>query len=189
MHLSRLPGVGPKTASRLTYFLLRAPDELSQTLASGDQPISRPKPAIVRSATTSPKMIPALSVLTIGRDATQVVVVEEPLDVLAVERTGAFQGPLSCAARRDLPGGWDRPGSVEVSANWSACRSGRRLRSDCRHQSRHGRGRDGDVFAAPACVHRSQSDTVSARSAYGRRSGICRFDDAAASASRAANEM
>jgi recombination protein RecR len=32
--LSRLPGVGPKTASRLTYYLLRAPDELSQTLAA-----------------------------------------------------------------------------------------------------------------------------------------------------------
>ena len=31
---SRLPGVGPKTASRLTYYLLRAPDDLSQALAT-----------------------------------------------------------------------------------------------------------------------------------------------------------
>ena len=35
--LARLPGIGPKTASRLAFFLLRAPDEMSQTLAQALQ--------------------------------------------------------------------------------------------------------------------------------------------------------
>src|SRR5262245_39198672 len=34
---NRLPGVGPKTASRLTYYLLRMPDEQSKSLATALQ--------------------------------------------------------------------------------------------------------------------------------------------------------
>ncbi|MBI5961653.1 MAG: recombination protein RecR [Chloroflexi bacterium] len=89
--LSRLPGVGPKTASRLTYYLLRAPDELSQTLSSAISDL-KTKTRYCSVCYNITEDDPCAICSDSGRDATQIVVVEEPLDVLAVERTGAFQG-------------------------------------------------------------------------------------------------
>jgi len=89
----RLPGIGPKSASRLTFFLLRAPDELSQMLADAL--------LTLKSATS---LCPVcFNITTAGRETCEICsdsrreeaticVVEEPLDVLALERTGAFQG-------------------------------------------------------------------------------------------------
>ncbi len=88
---SRLPGIGPKTASRLTYHLLRAPDELSATLAAAvaDLKLKTRYCSVCYNITeTDPCGICSDD----ARDKTQVVVVEEPLDVLAVERAGAYQG-------------------------------------------------------------------------------------------------
>jgi recombination protein RecR len=88
---SRLPGVGPKTASRLTYYLLRAPDELSQTLAAAllDLKAKTKYCSVCYNITEND---PCEICADAERDATQVVVVEDPLDALAVERTGAFKG-------------------------------------------------------------------------------------------------
>lgn len=91
--LSRLPGVGPKTASRLTFFLLNAPDPLSQDLADALQNL--------KSGTDSCKV--CFNITKKGqelcdicasseRNPRLICVVEEPLDVLALERTGAYQG-------------------------------------------------------------------------------------------------
>ena len=88
---SRLPGIGPKTASRLTYFLLRAPDELSQTLAAaiGDLKIKTRTCSVCYNITEED---PCPICRDEAREQTALVVVEEPLDVLAVERTGAYKG-------------------------------------------------------------------------------------------------
>jgi recombination protein RecR len=88
---SRLPGVGPKTASRLTYHLLRAPDELSQTLASAIADL-KAKTRYCSVCYNITEENPCAFCRDEQRDKTQVVVVEDPLDVLAVERTGAYQG-------------------------------------------------------------------------------------------------
>jgi len=88
---SRLPGVGPKTASRLTYYLLRAPDEQAIGLAEA---IRQLKERLVycevclNVAEESPCTICANE----QRDHSMICVVEEPLDVLAIERTGQFYG-------------------------------------------------------------------------------------------------
>ena len=88
---SRLPGVGPKTASRLTYYLLRAPDDVSMTLAAALSDLkSKTRTCSVCFNITEEDPCPICR--DPARDTTQVVVVEEPLDVLAVERTGAYQG-------------------------------------------------------------------------------------------------
>ena len=88
---SRLPGVGPKTASRLTYYLLRAPDEVSQTLAEALVDL-KTKTRYCSICFNITEDDPCAICADSSRDATQGVVVEEPLDVLAVERTGAYQG-------------------------------------------------------------------------------------------------
>jgi recombination protein RecR len=89
--LSRLPGIGPKTASRLTFYLLRDQEGLAEALATA---LSALRGGIVlcercfNIAEQSPCSICADS----SRDQATICVVEEPLDVLAIERTGEYRG-------------------------------------------------------------------------------------------------
>ncbi len=89
--LSRLPGVGPKTASRLTYYLLRAPDELSLSLSEAlrDLKAQTQLCSVCYNITVDD---PCPICADDGRDHRTICVVEEPLDVLAIERTGSYSG-------------------------------------------------------------------------------------------------
>jgi recombination protein RecR len=91
--LSRLPGIGPKTASRLTFHLLRAPEDLAQDLAS----------ALLNLKSGTAYCPVCFNITAAGRSVCEICerperqtgalcVVEEPLDVLALERTGGFEG-------------------------------------------------------------------------------------------------
>lgn len=88
---SRLPGVGPKTASRLTFYLLRAPDDLTLGLASALQELKTQTRfcSICGNITVND---PCLVCSDPHRDQAMVAVVEEPLDLLALERTGSYKG-------------------------------------------------------------------------------------------------
>jgi recombination protein RecR len=89
--LSRLPGIGPKTASRLAYFLLRSPAEQAVALAEAIQQLKERTvlcTVCFNIAETSPCSICSDP----NRDQTQICVVEEPLDVLALERTHQYHG-------------------------------------------------------------------------------------------------
>jgi recombination protein RecR len=90
---SRLPGIGPKTASRLAFFLLNAPENLSQDLAE----------ALLEMKTGTVYCQTCFNITGAGRteceictnperDGRVLCVVEEPLDVLALERTAGFPG-------------------------------------------------------------------------------------------------
>ena len=90
---SRLPGIGPKTASRLTFFLLNAPEEVAQGLSEAlhelkANTVDCPICFNVTSAGRTECEICASA----ERDPAIVCVVEEPLDVLAMERTAGFTG-------------------------------------------------------------------------------------------------
>ncbi|HBY93516.1 MAG: recombination mediator RecR [Ardenticatenaceae bacterium] len=89
--LSRLPGIGPKTASRLAFYLLRAPDEqvhaLSEALAELKSKITTCERCF-NLAESNPCSICHEEL----RDQTVLCVVEEPLDVVALERTGEYHG-------------------------------------------------------------------------------------------------
>ncbi len=91
--LSRLPGIGPKTASRLTFFLLNAPEDLSKDLAEA---LSGLKANTAYCQTCFNITVAGRSECEIcsnpDRDARLICVVEEPLDVLALERTDGFHG-------------------------------------------------------------------------------------------------
>ena len=87
----RLPGVGPKTAQRLTFFLLRAPKEQAQSLAEA---LVQLKDRIVTCSicTNIAEENPCAICRDESRDRSMVCVVEEPLDVLALERTREYHG-------------------------------------------------------------------------------------------------
>lgn len=90
---SRLPGIGPKTASRLTYYLLRSPEEESLELARALEemrPGTRMCPRCFNITSADLEVCDVCS--DDGRDIGVVCVVEEPLDALAIERTGQFTG-------------------------------------------------------------------------------------------------
>ena len=89
--LARLPGVGPKTAQRLTYHLLRAPESEARMLAAALIAV-RDEVMYCESCfniSTGP-LCPICA--DPSRDQARVCVVEEPLDVLAIERTASFKG-------------------------------------------------------------------------------------------------
>ncbi len=88
---SRLPGVGPKTASRLTFYLLREPEEIALRLAEALQSL-RAGTVLCETCYNVAEQSPCPICADAGRDHSVICVVEEPLDVLAVERTGAYHG-------------------------------------------------------------------------------------------------
>ena len=91
--LERLPGIGPKSASRLAFYFLRAPDEVAQDLAS----------ALADLKANTAYCQECFNITQAGRerceicestqrDGSLVCVVEEALDVVALERTAGYQG-------------------------------------------------------------------------------------------------
>ena len=88
---SRLPGIGPRTASRLTFFLLRSPKEQSLALAEA---IGQLKERIILCSVcfNITEGNPCAVCQDESRERSLICVVEEPLDVLAIERTGEYHG-------------------------------------------------------------------------------------------------
>ncbi len=88
---SKLPGVGVKTAQRLTFFILRSPTDQARRLAEA---ILRVKEDIIYCSRcfniTETDPCPTCS--NPSRDQEVICVVEEPLDVIALEKTGVYKG-------------------------------------------------------------------------------------------------
>jgi len=88
---NRLPGIGPKTAQRLTYHLLRAPDAEARVLAAALVAVR--EEVVFCEECFNISDAPRCPICRDGsRDQRRLCVVEEPLDVLALERTGEFRG-------------------------------------------------------------------------------------------------
>ena len=87
----KLPGIGPKTAQRLTFHLIRMPLEEAEALA--EAVLSVKQSIILCSACQNiTEVDPCPLCIDPRRDSTRICVVEEPLDVLALERTQAYKG-------------------------------------------------------------------------------------------------
>ena len=91
--LGRLPGVGSRTAERYAYYLLRADQRINDSLATAIHDVH----ALVKTCPVTFALIDTdqeFSALYSGpeRDKTTIAVVEEPLDIVALERTGQFNG-------------------------------------------------------------------------------------------------
>lgn len=88
---SRLPGIGPKTASRLTYYLLRVAETESKELAEALIAM-RTQTVLCARCFNIADSTPCQICQDGSRETTTICVVEEPLDVVAIERTGSYQG-------------------------------------------------------------------------------------------------
>ena len=87
----RLPGIGPKTAQRLTFHCMGLTGESTERLASALHDLQAGVRPCSRCFFIAEGALCAVC-LNAGRDQTVLCVVEEPLDVLAVERSGEFRG-------------------------------------------------------------------------------------------------
>ena len=88
---SRLPGIGPKTASRLTFYLLRAPAEQSLALAEALEQL-KSRTQLCQVCFNITEESPCSICADEDRDRGLICVVEEPLDLWAIERTGSYRG-------------------------------------------------------------------------------------------------
>ena len=89
--LNKLPGIGPKSAQRLAYFIIRLPDEEAFDLANA---INAVKQSIMfcGQCQNLTDLSPCSVCSNSQRNREQICVVEEPLDVLALERTHCYRG-------------------------------------------------------------------------------------------------
>jgi recombination protein RecR len=87
----KLPGIGPKTAQRLTYFLIRMPHEEARSLAEAILAVKE-KIVICSACQNITDTDPCIFCCREERDRTKICVVAEPLDIIPLERTREYQG-------------------------------------------------------------------------------------------------
>ena len=89
--LERLPGVGPKSAQRIAYHILKTEPESAERLAQAIVEVKRTIHFCPRCFNFAEGDLCGICA-DVERDASVICVVEEPRDVVAVERTGEFRG-------------------------------------------------------------------------------------------------
>ena len=89
--LGKLPGIGPKSAARLTYYLLRIPEAEARALAEAIIAVKE-KTVLCSSCQNITDSNPCNICGSKERDHSIICVVKEPLDILALERTGQYKG-------------------------------------------------------------------------------------------------
>ena len=88
---NKLPGIGPKSAQRVTYHLLRAPGEQAEALAEAIRAVKE-KLSLCSICLNITDSDPCPICRNTERDHTIICVVEEPIDILPLERTKKFNG-------------------------------------------------------------------------------------------------
>ena len=87
----RLPGIGPKSAQRLTYYMIRMPEEDARSLAEAIIAVKE-RVIFCSQCYNITETDPCAICSSPTRDRSRICVVEEALDVLAMERTHSFKG-------------------------------------------------------------------------------------------------
>ena len=89
--LNKLPGIGPKSAQRLAYYLLRAPEEQARLLAEAILAVKQETRlcSVCFNVTDSD---PCLTCRSDQRDRTRICIVEQPQDILSLEHIGIYHG-------------------------------------------------------------------------------------------------
>jgi recombination protein RecR len=88
---NKLPGIGPKSAQRIVFHLLRAGDEQSRLLAEAILTLKR-KITLCSTCCNVTEADPCAICGNDQRDRSQICIVEQPQDILALEHTGIYHG-------------------------------------------------------------------------------------------------
>jgi recombination protein RecR len=88
---SRLPGIGPKSAQRITFHLLRSPEEKARALAEALISLKQ-RVNLCSICCNVTESDPCPICRNSQRDTSLVCIVEQPQDILALEHTGAYKG-------------------------------------------------------------------------------------------------
>ncbi|MFC1905027.1 recombination mediator RecR [Chloroflexota bacterium] len=88
---NKLPGIGPKSAQRITYYMLRAPEEQAKLLAEALLSVKQ-KTKLCSICFTVTESDPCFICRSDQRDPTNLCIVEQPQDILALEHTGIYKG-------------------------------------------------------------------------------------------------
>ncbi|MBI4268120.1 MAG: recombination protein RecR [Chloroflexi bacterium] len=88
---NKLPGIGPKSAQRLAYHLLRAPEEQARLLAEAIVAVKQ-EVTLCNTCFNLTDINPCSICRSEARDRTKVCIVEQPQDILALEHTGIYKG-------------------------------------------------------------------------------------------------
>jgi len=88
---SRLPGIGPKSAQRITFHLLRSPEEKAKALAEALIALKQ-RVNLCSVCCNVTESDPCPICRSGQRDISQVCIVEQPQDILALEHTGVYKG-------------------------------------------------------------------------------------------------
>jgi recombination protein RecR len=88
---SKLPGIGPKSAQRITFHLLRSPEEKARELAEALVSLKQ-RVNLCSICCNVTESDPCPICRNSQRDAATVCIVEQPQDILAIEHTGAYKG-------------------------------------------------------------------------------------------------
>ena len=184
----KLPGIGPKTAERLTHYLLGA--DRSEALALADA---------LRAIKESIRPCRQCFNLTEGelcsicsdprRDASLICVVEQPRDLAALERAGTYRGLYHVLHGRLAPLENIGPGTADRGQPAAARAAGRRAGSHHGHQPDAGRRRDGPVCLESAGRDRGSDHAVGTRFALRIGSGVCQQPDAGRCSGRPADVL
>ncbi len=89
--LNKLPGIGPKSAQRLTYYLLRASEEQAKLLAEAILSVKQ-KITLCSICFNVTESDPCLICRSDQRDCSKICIVEQPQDILALEHTKIYNG-------------------------------------------------------------------------------------------------
>lgn len=87
----KLPGIGPKMANRLTYYLIRMPEEDARSLAEAIVAVKE-RIILCSQCYNIADVEPCAICANPSRDRSRICVVEEALDIVALERTGSYRG-------------------------------------------------------------------------------------------------
>ncbi len=109
----RLPGIGPKTASRLTFYLLHVPQAQLSEFANALANLKR-KTVICSRCFNVADSDPCPICADSNRNQSTICVVEEPLDVMAIEKTGKYHGVYHVLGGRIDPLNNIRPEDLKI---------------------------------------------------------------------------
>jgi recombination protein RecR len=89
--LNKLPGVGPKSAQRIAYYLLRSPEEQARLLAESILSVKK-QITLCSSCFNVTDSDPCRICASVERERSKVCIVEQPQDILAIEHTHIYKG-------------------------------------------------------------------------------------------------